>query len=420
MRDLANTLYLFTAAALAAGMLAACGSDDTCESASAAICKRACDCTDGPGCQVQDGTTIAIFDDESDCNAFYEELVCAGAGEVDVDWGACRAAASEARCVTLDDGSQAALSPVACGSDPPPVDAGPVDASPVDAAPGRATVLQQGQHNWALMSGPVIPGKVDDIGGNRRQIPVTETDPADRLTVGGLYILRQPTDSTSVDFIVSVRNDGDDAVCFIQTHVTFRDAGGSSLGSESTYVHGSISYSGSVGNIDSCLQPEETGYASFFAAIPFDDIAGADVAWDSEPFDTLPAGVIIPFDYGFEFDRLLVAYIKNRSTLPFSVPVGSWVLLDDDDAPLSAGLFAHFDDPVPVEPGAEAYLTSDLPFGALATGRKLWVQMDFEYGTAAAMQADPRMALTADERVRWYQVQRNQREEYKRSLLRRR
>jgi hypothetical protein len=197
-------------------------------------------------------------------------------------------------------------------------------------------------------------------------------------------------------------------------------------------VHGSVSFFSSFGNTDSCLQPDEMGYVSFFADIPFDDIVRADVALDSDPFDTLPAGVILPFDYRFEFDRLLVAYVKNHGDTPVSVPTGSWVLLDDDDAPLSAGLFFHFDEPISVAPGAEAYITNDLPGGALATGRKLWVQIDFENGGTAARQADPRMALsappplradgvlTAGERVRWYQAQRNQREAYKRSLLRHR
>jgi hypothetical protein len=108
------------------------------------------------------------------------------------------------------------------------------------------------------------------------------------------------------------------------------------------------------------------------------------------------------------------------------------VFFADNDAPLSAGLFFHYDAPVSVAPGAEAYLTNDLPSGALASGRKLWVQIGFQNAATAAQQADPRMALpapprlraggalTADERVRWYQAQRNQQEAHKRSLLRRR
>ena len=92
-----------------------CGSDGaTCESTSALLCSRACECG-APMCRFSDGTGASFeFDSEGDCVALLR-LGCSGASGI--DFAKCEADAEAASCV--GSGTDAGFSsPASCDEAP--------------------------------------------------------------------------------------------------------------------------------------------------------------------------------------------------------------------------------------------------------------------------------------------------------------
>ena len=75
---------LWVGPALAALLTLTCGGSDSgggnpCQMLGAAICAKACACTEGPGCALGDGTGGTLtYDTEADCTGFQVTLACAG------------------------------------------------------------------------------------------------------------------------------------------------------------------------------------------------------------------------------------------------------------------------------------------------------------------------------------------------------
>ncbi len=404
---------------------AGCGGDASCDSAGAAMCERACACTDGPGCQIQDGTLVLSFDSKADCRGFYSTLVCPESDQLDPqpDWGACESAAAEAACVTVEDGSSAARSPSECGSDEAPaVDAAPmvdaaVDATPPDAFAGEAAIIEQGDYNWTLLEGAPLPGRANDPAEVRKAIAVTEIDPEDRFELGTAYLVQDSPTLDATHVIISVTNTGAEPRCFVEARLTEKRNDGSAVGTEIGYVSGSLSNVTSVGTYtNTCLLPSEKGYLTYYLLKRFTTIEQLDVALSSSTYDSAPDITVLPYDYSFEFNSLLVIRVDNRSSAAADLVTATWVLLGDDGLPVDTGLIDRFDEPQRIAGGTKDVVTSSEQEGLVAPGQRLWVSLQYTPSTTAAASTSPEPPWLAEARApqpgeaeRWYQAQRTER-----------
>lgn len=112
---------LTAALAVSAALLlaTACGGDSgggACADFGNTLCDKACACTDGDGCIIEQGGVTISFDQESDCRGFYVTLGCSEP-DPDVDYDTCTAALDGATCVTVQGGEhdgEMALEQPAC------------------------------------------------------------------------------------------------------------------------------------------------------------------------------------------------------------------------------------------------------------------------------------------------------------------
>jgi len=56
------------------------GSQSTCQMIGTLTCQKACDCLDGPACQISQGGFAISFDTMADCQAFFVTAACSQNG----------------------------------------------------------------------------------------------------------------------------------------------------------------------------------------------------------------------------------------------------------------------------------------------------------------------------------------------------
>jgi len=84
------------------------GGGTACQQVGEATCMRACACTEGPGCALNDNGLSLTFEDEADCRGFLVTFACSGGNQAYADAAACLPLVQAAMCTGT--GTEAAVS----------------------------------------------------------------------------------------------------------------------------------------------------------------------------------------------------------------------------------------------------------------------------------------------------------------------
>ena len=259
---------------------------------------------------------------------------------------------------------------------------GGTNGSPTGTPPG-AEDSSFAAHNSAVLSGEPLGTGVTDLSELRKEVPVTLTAPADGLELAATaYVTRQSASSTTPYWFFTVRNTGE-AKCFVRIGtIQMLDAGGAVLAEEDfSFVYGSVKQTLSDTWTDTCLEQNQSAYViGLDTNVDFADISGFRIGGFDEPLtdvSDVPAS-LKPQSYrttasdGSAFSLA----VQNQGAQTGVFSLAAYILLDDQDAPLTWGFVTDAANEVPMDAGEARFFGETVRYEGSAEA--MFVTVDFD------------------------------------------